>query len=55
VDETKLASIVVGALNVVGLAVKGTLKLVMGRVAVIPVACASTVVARLLAVPQPYW
>jgi hypothetical protein len=50
-----VASIVVGSLSDVADAVRGTLAPVIDRREVMPVANASTVVAKLLAVPHPYW
>jgi hypothetical protein len=46
---------VVGSANVAAVCVKLKVKLGRSGVAVIPVAVASTLVARLLAVPHPYW
>lgn len=50
-----LGSIVIGVATVVGCAVRLTSMLVMDTEAVPPEAVASTVAARSLAVPHPYW
>ncbi len=50
-----LGLMLVGVARVLGVAVKSTFKLLTGSALVIPVAVASTVVAKSLEVPHPYW